>query len=61
MLVTVSPSSIRSSIITRYASTRFLQGCEGDGSGEFGDCCSGNCDGFALGKNAEEYDWPGQV
>merc|ERR1719516_568637 len=33
------------------------QGCEGDGSGKFGDCCSGNCDGFALGKNAEEYDW----
>jgi len=36
-------------------------GCEGNGNGEFGDCCSGNCDGFALGKNAEEYDWPGQV
>jgi len=33
------------------------QGCEGDGSGKFGDCCSGNCDGFALGKNAEEYNW----
>ena len=36
---------------------RTTQGCEGDGSGKFGDCCSGNCDGFALGKNAEEYEW----
>ena len=34
-----------------------LQGCQGDGSGKFGDCCSGNCDGFALGENAEDYDW----
>ena len=25
--------------------------------GNFGDCCSDNCDSFALGKNAEEYDW----
>ena len=32
-------------------------GCDGDGSGTFGDCCSHNCDGFALGLNAEEYDW----
>jgi len=37
------------------------RGCHGDGSGKFGDCCSGNCDGFALGKNAEEYDWPGEM
>ena len=26
------------------------RGCQGDGTGHFGDCCSGNCDGFALGK-----------
>ena len=32
-------------------------GCDGDGSGTFGDCCSHNCDGFALGLNAEDYDW----
>ena len=25
--------------------------------GNFGDCCSDHCDSFALGKNAEEYDW----
>jgi len=36
-------------------------GCNGDGTGNFGDCCSGNCDGFALGKNAEDYDWPGEI
>ena len=36
-------------------------GCHGDYSGHFGDCCSGNCDGFALGLNAEEYEWPHQV
>ena len=36
-------------------------GCHGDSSGKFGDCCSGNCDGFALGKNAEEYSWPGKI
>jgi len=35
-------------------------GCKGNNPGEqFGDCCRGNCDGFALGKNAEEYSWPG--
>ena len=33
------------------------RGCSGDGDGTFGDCCSGNCDGFALGNNTEEYDW----
>jgi len=32
-------------------------GCDNDGEGKFGDCCSGNCDTFALGKNAEDYDW----
>jgi len=32
-------------------------GCNGDYTGNFGDCCSKNCDSFALGKNAEEYDW----
>jgi len=37
------------------------EGCHHDGKGHFGDCCSGNCDGFALGKNAEEYDWPGEI
>merc|ERR1719411_711297 len=36
-------------------------GCHGDYSGHFGDCCSGNCDGFALGLNAEEYEWPGEI
>ena len=36
-------------------------GCDGDSTGEFGDCCSHNCDGFALGKNAEEYSWPGEL
>ena len=36
-------------------------GCDGDSTGEFGDCCSHNCDGFALGKNAEEYSWPGEI
>ena len=33
-------------------------GCDLDGEGKFGDCCSGNCDGFALGGLAEDYDWP---
>lgn len=33
-------------------------GCNMDGDGDFGDCCSGNCDGFALGGLAEEYQWP---
>jgi len=33
-------------------------GCNGDYSGKFGDCCNDQCYfGFALGKNAEEYDW----
>ena len=31
--------------------------CHGDYSGKFGDCCSDHCDGFALGLNAEEYEW----
>jgi len=40
-------------------------GCNGTTwSGEqFGDCCGhreGKCGGFALGKNAEEYEWPGE-
>ena len=30
-------------------------GCDNDGEGSFGDCCSGNCDAFALGGNAEAY------
>ena len=34
------------------------QGCDNDGEGSFGDCCSGNCDSFALGGNAETYQWP---
>jgi len=34
------------------------KGCHGDYSGKFGDCCSDHCDSFALGKNAETYDWP---
>jgi len=37
------------------------EGCHHDGKGHFGDCCSHNCDGFALGKNAEEYHWPGEI
>ena len=41
--------------------SRWPEGCHHDGKGHFGDCCSGNCDGFALGKNAEEYDWPGEI
>jgi len=32
-------------------------GCQNDGSGKFGDCCSDHCDGFALGENAETYKW----
>merc|ERR1711936_430562 len=35
----------------------FPNGCKDDGQGKFGDCCSGNCDSFALGKNAEDYVW----
>ena len=27
-------------------------GCAGDGKGELGDCCSGNCDTFGLGLPA---------
>merc|ERR1711955_195368 len=34
-------------------------GCNGDYTGKFGDCCTDHCDAFALGKNAEEYDWSG--
>ena len=34
------------------------KGCHGDYTGKFGDCCTDHCDGFALGLNAEEYDWP---
>jgi len=33
-------------------------GCNGDGKGNFGDCCTDHCDSFALGKNMEEYEWP---
>jgi len=36
-------------------------GCHGDGVGHFGDCCGNECDGFAIGNNAELYDWPGDV
>jgi len=32
-------------------------GCNNDGEGSFGDCCSGNCDAFAKGENAEDYAW----
>jgi len=32
-------------------------GCDNTGEGNFGDCCSGNCDTFALGENAEAYVW----
>lgn len=35
-------------------------GCNLDGEGNFGDCCNtnGKCGTFALGDNAENYDWP---
>ena len=33
---------------------------KGNGTEEFGDICNPG-GGFALGKNAEEYDWPGQI
>jgi len=33
-------------------------GCNLDLQGNFGDCCSEHCDAFALGRNAEEYEWP---
>jgi len=33
-------------------------GCDKDGKGEFGECCSHNCDTYAMGKNAEDYPWP---
>jgi len=32
-------------------------GCQGDGEGKFGDCCSHHCDAFAMGDNAEAYPW----
>jgi len=32
-------------------------GCDNDGEGHFGNCCSSNCDTFEMGKNAEEYAW----
>ena len=37
-------------------------GCDGDGIGTFGDCCGNNADSpcgrFAMGDNAENYEWP---
>ena len=33
---------------------------KGNGTEEFGDICNPG-GGFALGKNAEEYEWPGQI
>jgi len=33
-------------------------GCNNDGVGEVGDCCTSHCDATPGGKNAEEYDWP---
>ena len=39
-------------------------GCKGDGIGDFGDVCSydgGAPGGFAKGRNAEEFDWPGEI
>jgi len=33
-------------------------GCNNDGEGKFGDCCNEQCSGgFALGDNAENYEW----
>ena len=33
---------------------------KGNGTEKFGDICNPG-GGFALGKNAEEYDWPGEI
>ena len=33
-------------------------GCDNDGKGMFGDCCTENCGIFGLGNNTEEYAWP---
>ena len=46
-----------SPLFYKYALTRCPKG---NGTEEFGDICNPG-GGFALGKNAEEYDWPGQI
>ena len=33
-------------------------GCNDDGEGEFGECCGDSCGKFAMGDNAENYEWP---
>ena len=33
-------------------------GCNADGEGTYGDCCTENCGIFALGNNTENYPWP---
>ena len=33
-------------------------GCKDDGEGEFGECCGESCGKFAMGDNAENYEWP---
>ena len=33
-------------------------GCKDDGVGEFGECCGESCGKFAMGGNAENYEWP---
>jgi len=33
-------------------------GCNNDGEGTFGECCSEHCDAFPMGENAENYPWP---
>ena len=33
-------------------------GCNADGEGKFGDCCSDTCGIFAFGNNTEDYPWP---
>lgn len=33
-------------------------GCDDDGEGIYGDCCTENCGIFALGNNTKDYLWP---
>ena len=33
-------------------------GCNADGEGTFGDCCTEKCGIFAFGNNTEDYSWP---
>ena len=33
-------------------------GCNGDGKGSYGDCCTEKCGIFAFGNNTKDYAWP---